>query len=85
MWRELDRETQVFGLATPGGTVSNTGIAGLTLGGGLGWLMGRYGLTVDNLISADIVTADATVLTVSEDQEPSFSGRYEVVAAISAS
>ena len=45
LWRELDRETQVFGLATTGGTVSNTGIAGLTLGGGLGWLMGKHGLT----------------------------------------
>jgi FAD/FMN-containing dehydrogenase len=70
LWRELDRETQVYGLATPGGTVSNTGIAGLTLGGGLGWLMGKYGLTVDNLISADVVTADGMVLTVSAGQEP---------------
>ena len=49
LWRELDRETQAFDLATTGGTVSNTGIAGLTLGGGLGWLMGKHGLTVDNL------------------------------------
>jgi FAD/FMN-containing dehydrogenase len=58
LWRELDRETQVFGLATTGGTVSNTGIAGLTLGGGLGWLMGKHGLTIDNVMSADVVTAD---------------------------
>ncbi|HVQ30518.1 MAG TPA: FAD-dependent oxidoreductase, partial [Vicinamibacteria bacterium] len=52
LWREFDRETQAFGLATTGGTVSNTGVAGLTLGGGLGWLMGKHGLTVDNLLSA---------------------------------
>ena len=61
LWRELDRETQIFGLATTGGTVSNTGIAGLTLGGGLGWLMGKHGLAVDNLLAVDIVTADGQV------------------------
>ncbi len=70
LWREFDHETQAFGLATTGGTVSNTGIAGLTLGGGLGWLMGKHGLTADNLISADVVTADAEFHTVSADQEP---------------
>jgi FAD/FMN-containing dehydrogenase len=70
LWRELDRETQAVGLATTGGTVSNTGIGGLTLGGGLGWLMGKHGLTVDNLISADVVTADAELHTVSTEREP---------------
>ena len=70
LWRELDRETQVFGLATTGGTVSNTGIAGLTLGGGLGWLMGKHGLAVDNLISADVVTADGTFRLASATDNP---------------
>jgi FAD/FMN-containing dehydrogenase len=70
LWRELDRETQVFGLATTGGTVSNTGIAGLTLGGGLGWLMGKHGLTVDNLISADVVTADGTFRQANATDNP---------------
>jgi len=70
LWRELDRETQVFGLATTGGTVSNTGIAGLTLGGGLGWLMGKHGLTVDNLIAADVITADGSFRQASVTKNP---------------
>jgi FAD/FMN-containing dehydrogenase len=57
-WGAFDREAQAFGLATTGGTVSNTGVAGLTLGGGIGWLMGAFGLSSDNLLSADVVTAD---------------------------
>jgi FAD/FMN-containing dehydrogenase len=64
-WKELDHETLAFGLATTGGTVSSTGIAGLTVGGGLGWQMAGHGLTCDNLLSADIVTADGRLLTAS--------------------
>ncbi|HKJ32218.1 MAG TPA: FAD-binding oxidoreductase [Balneolales bacterium] len=67
-WRDFDYETQAFGLATTGGTDSDTGIAGLTLGGGLGWLAGKYGLTCDNLLSADIITADGHYLTASEEK-----------------
>src|SRR5919108_5606955 len=62
---EFDRATQAFGLATTLGVVSTTGIAGLTLGGGLGWLNGRYGLACDNLISAEVATADGQLLRVS--------------------
>jgi FAD/FMN-containing dehydrogenase len=64
-WGEFDRETQAFGLATTGGVVSTTGIAGLTLGGGIGWLMRTHGLTCDNLLSVDIVTADGQLRTAS--------------------
>ena len=67
-WAEFDRETQGFGLATTGGTVPSTGIAGLTLGGGIGWLKGTYGLTCDNLVSADIVTAEGLLLTADAER-----------------
>jgi hypothetical protein len=69
---EFDRATQAYGLATPLGVVSVTGIAGLTLGGGLGWLNGCYGLTCDNLISADVVTADGQLLTASAQENEDF-------------
>ncbi|HEY5538712.1 MAG TPA: FAD-binding oxidoreductase [Thermoplasmata archaeon] len=69
-WGELDRETQTFGLATPGGVVSTTGIAGLTLGGGWGWLRRKYGLSCDNLRSVDLVTADGELLTANEAENP---------------
>jgi FAD binding domain/Berberine and berberine like len=65
---ELDRETQAFGLATPVGTVSSTGIAGLTLGGGQSWLASKHGLAIDNLLSVDIVTADGELRTASATQ-----------------
>jgi FAD/FMN-containing dehydrogenase len=69
-WGEFDRETQAFGLATTGGTVSDTGIAGLTLGGGLGWLGYKYGLVCDNLLSIDIVTADGQLRIASDTEHP---------------
>ena len=67
-WREFNRETQAHGLATTGGVVSTTGIAGLTLGGGLGWLMAKHGLAMDNLLSAEVVTAAGGILRASKDE-----------------
>ncbi|MCA1841471.1 MAG: BBE domain-containing protein, partial [Actinobacteria bacterium] len=67
---ELDRATQPFGMAVPAGIVTHTGLAGLTLGGGIGWLMRKYGLTVDQLLSVDLITADGSKVTASEDENP---------------
>ncbi len=69
-WAEFNRETQLHGLAATGGVVSSTGIAGLTLGGGVGWLMGKYGLALDNLRSVELVTAEGEVSRTSEDERP---------------
>jgi FAD/FMN-containing dehydrogenase len=68
LWSDVDRETQAFALATTGGTISHTGVGGLTLGGGLGWLGPLHGLTCDNLISVDLVTASGEYLRVSKQE-----------------
>ena len=65
---ELDKETQAFGLAVPSGIVTHTGVAGLTLGGGIGWIMRKYGLSVDQLVSVDLVTAEGEFVKASADE-----------------
>lgn len=70
LWGELDREAYAFGLAVTGGQISHTGIAGLTLGGGVGWLARSFGLSCDNVLALDVVTADGELRTVSETEEP---------------
>ena len=69
-WRDLDHETQAFGLAVTGGLISSTGIAGFALGGGIGWLMRKHGLTCDNLVAADLVTADGRLVRASQEVNP---------------
>src|SRR4051794_30167419 len=69
-WKQLDRETQLFGLATTGGLVSSTGLGGLTLGGGIGHLVRKHGLSCDNLISAELVSADGQVVRAAVDENP---------------
>ncbi len=70
LWADVDRETQTFGLVVPGGVVSETGVAGLTLGGGEGWVRRKYGLTIDSLLSARVVCADGSVRTASPTSAP---------------
>ena len=70
LWADVDRETQTYGLATTGGIVGHTGVAGLALGGGIGFLMRRHGLTVDNLLAAEVVTAEGGIVRASADEHP---------------
>jgi FAD binding domain/Berberine and berberine like len=70
VWGEVDHATQVFAMATPSGFISTTGVAGLTLGGGIGYLTRRWGLTIDNLLSADMVLADGRFVVASENENP---------------
>jgi FAD/FMN-containing dehydrogenase len=85
LWGDADRETEAFGLIVPGGVVSETGVAGQTLGGGEGWVRCEYGFTIDSLLSARVVCADGSVHRVSLNSEPNLFWRSAVAAETSAS
>jgi len=70
LWSDVDHETQAHALATTGGIVGHTGVAGLTLGGGIGFLMRKHGLAIDNMLAAEVVTADGSVVRASADEHP---------------
>jgi FAD/FMN-containing dehydrogenase len=70
IWSDVDRETATLGLATTGGVISHTGVGGLTLGGGVGWLVGKHGMTIDNLRAVDLVTADGAFVSANADEHP---------------
>lgn len=70
IWADVDRATQAFGLVTPGGLISDTGVAGLTLSGGIGWMRARHGLSIDNLMAADVVTANGELVHSSDTENP---------------
>jgi FAD/FMN-containing dehydrogenase len=89
LWSELDRQAQRFGLATTGGQCSSTGVIGVTIGGGIGWLMRRYGLCIDNLLSAELVTVEGQLLRASAHENPDLywglrggGGNFGVVTSI---
>jgi FAD/FMN-containing dehydrogenase len=88
-WGEFDRRSEEFGLATTGGVISSTGVCGLTLGGGIGWLMGKHGLSCDNVVSADLVNADGNHLSVSATENEDLfwairggGGNFGIVSAL---
>src|SRR3954453_4949801 len=82
VWGDVDHATHAFGLATPSGIISKTGVGGLTLGGGIGHLTRKCGLSIDNLLSADLVLANGEFVKASADENPELFGRFAAGAAI---
>ena len=84
-WSDVDHATHAFGLAVPSGIIASTGVGGLTLGGGMGHLTRKYGLTIDNLLSADMVLADGSFVVASAEENATCSGRCAAAAGTSGS